>query len=572
MATEQVTGGPDDGALHPYVELVFRHDPILASVQGDDRGHARLGDVEPDAMAELAAARAGLLAAAEKEPEAPVGTVRWLEQAVLLTELRTAVRRDAVERPWERAPYWYAERLGDALSVLMQPGDQRPETGEALLSRLRQVPHYCGQARRSLTEETPPLWAEMGCASAKGLQPLLGTAVPGFARALPPALNAAIVEASVAASAAVEELGQFFGELGERARGQWQCGTEHLDFLLRTYHHLDLDAEALAEHGRELVRDERAALEAMARSRDGSSSWQEQVDRIKDWHPEPADFLTSYETQMNLARQHTAEHGLLSMPAGEVCRMDWVPEYQRDGLPLGVMSPSPPYAPGLQSGFLITPADELADEDRRRQHMRDNCYVFATSIAGHETYPGHHLQYVHHKLGTARSSILRYFSTPQLVEGWGLYVEDLLEESGFLADDRARLFKRRNGLWRALRVVVDVGLHSGALTLRSATELMEREAGMDPHMAAGEVRRYTRHDNPTYPSSYILGRDLIHDARASARRQRGAAFTLAAFHDGLLAHGSPPLPLLARMAEASPPGRPERTADAGRIADHPLTR
>ena len=216
----------------------------------------------------------------------------------------------------------------------------------------------------------------------------------------------------------------------------------------------------------------------------------------------------------------------MTLPDGELCRMDWVPEYQREGLPLGVMSPSPPYAPGLESGFLITPADDQAAEEQRRQHMRDNCYVFATSIAGHETYPGHHVQYVHHKLGTRRGSILRYFATPQLVEGWGLYVEDLLEETGFMADDRVRLFKRRNGLWRALRVVVDVGLHTGSLTLDAATELMQQEAGMDRHMAAGEVRRYARHDNPTYPSSYIVGRDLIH-GRAPGRRAPAGRAVLA---------------------------------------------
>jgi uncharacterized protein (DUF885 family) len=227
-----------------------------------------------------------------------------------------------------------------------------------------------------------------------------------------------------------------------------------------------------------------------------------------------------------------------------------VPEYQREGLPLGVMSPSPPYAPGLRSGFLITPTAPDADPERRRQHMRDNCYVFATSIAGHETYPGHHLQYVHHKLGTARNSIGRYFTTPQFVEGWGLYVEDLLEETGFMTDDRVRLFKRRNGLWRALRVVVDVGLHTGELSVEAATELMRREAGMDEHMAAGEVRRYTRHDNPTYPSSYILGRDLLQRVRARRESADGAGFTHRAFHDWLLSFGSPPVGLLSRLAPA----------------------
>lgn len=67
---------------------------------------------------------------------------------------------------------------------------------------------------------------------------------------------------------------------------------------------------------------------------------------------------------------------------------------------------------------MFTPTDLHAAPQRRRQHMRDTCCIFATSTAGHETYPGHHLRYVHHKLGTARDSIGRYFMTPQFVEGW----------------------------------------------------------------------------------------------------------------------------------------------------------
>jgi uncharacterized protein (DUF885 family) len=134
------------------------------------------------------------------------------------------------------------------------------------------------------------------------------------------------------------------------------------------------------------------------------------------------------------------------------------------------------------------------------------------------------------------------------VEGWGLYTEDLLEETGGMPDDRVRLFKRRNALWRALRIMIDTGLHAGTLTVDQAVDMLVDRAGMDRHMAAGEVRRYTRHDNPTYPSSYALGRDAFHRVRAAAQARAG--FTLRAFHDRLLSFGSPPVALVGRVLEA----------------------
>jgi uncharacterized protein (DUF885 family) len=528
----------DETPLHPYVDWLFAADPILASTEGEARGDADLGAVDPDARAQQDRERASWLAAAEAtEPAAP-GTVAELERQVLLTELRTAVRREESERPAERVPYWYPERLGEALSTVMA---DRPDPA-ALTARLRAVPEFLAQAERNLTTDAPRLWAEMGAAGARGLERFVTSAVPAYARTLPDYAAADVERAVGLAAPAVGSFATFAEGLVNRAVGEWRCGTEQFEFLLRTYHHLDVDAAGLGEYGRDLVERERAELERLAAQRDPGKSWQQQIDEIKDAHPQPADFLATYGEAMDRSLAHTREHGLIDIPDGAVCEMDWVPEYRRDGLPLGVMAPSPPYAPGLHSLFLITPADASADETRRRQHMRDNCYVFATTIAGHETYPGHHLQYVHHKLGTPRDSIRRYFRTPQFVEGWGLYVEDLLVETGFLADDRARLVKQRNALWRALRVVVDVGLHTGTLSVAEATELMQREAGMEPHMAAGEVRRYTRHDNPTYPSSYALGRDLIHRLRAA---RPGPA---RAFHDWLLSFGSPPLPLLARLA------------------------
>jgi uncharacterized protein (DUF885 family) len=426
-------------------------------------------------------------------------------------------------------------------------GDGDTDTAEALLTRLRAIPGYCAQAQRNLSSDTPQLWAEFGVSSARGLERFLGRAVPAYARTLPDTLGDQIATAAAEAARAAAEFAVGVEALAGRATGSWACGREHFDFLLRSYHHLDLDTDGLAEFGRDLVERERAALERLAAEIDPDASWQVQIDRIKDWHPKPPDFLHTYDDAMRRAREHTREHDLVALPDGELCELDWVPEFRRDGLPLGEMSPSPPFAPGLRSGFLITPGDDNADPERRREHMRDNCFVFATSIAGHETYPGHHVQYVHHKLGTPRTSIRRYFSTPQFVEGWGLYVEDLLEQTGFMADDRVRLFKQRNALWRALRVVVDVGLHTGTMSVPAATELMQREAGMDPHMAAGEVRRYARHDNPTYPSSYALGRDLIHRLRHEHERVRGTDFTLRSFHDWLLSFGSPPVPLLARL-------------------------
>jgi uncharacterized protein (DUF885 family) len=125
-----------------------------------------------------------------------------------------------------------------------------------------------------------------------------------------------------------------------------------------------------------------------------------------------------------------------------------------------------------------------------------------------------------------------------------------MEESGFMTEPGVRLFKLRNALWRSARVVVDSGLHTRSMPFEEAVNLMVNEVHLDRRMAEGEVRRYTTHDNPTYPSAYLLGKTAIHDLRRRWQAQEGNAYTLKAFHDKLLSYGSPPVKLIAtRMLE-----------------------
>jgi uncharacterized protein (DUF885 family) len=248
---------------------------------------------------------------------------------------------------------------------------------------------------------------------------------------------------------------------------------------------------------------------------------------------------------MMLAREHCVEEDLITLPEGEVCRMVWLPTYLRASLPIAVMGSSPPFESGLESKWLITPLDPDASPERQKQHMRDNCYAFARSIALHEIYPGHHLQKVHHKLATQSSPMRRYFSSPVFTEGWGLYTEDLFEETGFIHEPPVMLFKLRNALWRSVRVVIDTGLHTRDMSFEEAVGLLRDEVGLDTHMAEGEVRRYTTHNNPTYPSSYLVGKTLIQDLREEWRQRQGQAYSLKAFHDRLLSYGSPPVKLIA---------------------------
>ena len=179
------------------------------------------------------------------------------------------------------------------------------------------------------------------------------------------------------------------------------------------------------------------------------------------------------------------------------------------------------------------------DEKTRRERLEGHPRAGIAVIACHEGYPGHHLQLT---VAADNPSLARKSLRSNLmVEGWGLYVEELMTEIGYLDAPATRLLRLKDLLWRAARVIVDVGLSTGKMSFEDAVIFMVERAKLERPNALAEVRRYTL--TPLQPSSYALGRAAILALRDKARV---AGWGMRVFHDRLLAAGSLPPRLLER--------------------------
>lgn len=528
--------------MHEIAAAIVRADPVAARESGvpDPRTGGPTLDLPSTDGERHADVLKDLYSKAGKSQGLP-GTLHWVEEKCVKAELVMRSFDLEVSRPWARAPYWYVEALGGALGAVDPAQLGGADRASAYLDLLRAAPRFVREGRAQLLgAEVPALWAKMAVPAAEGLARTVAKGLPGSAASLP---GTAATEERDLRRALAQEMEEFVTHcrmLGTEGTGTWSVGKTSFDRLLHGYHYLDMEAEDVWEHGWEAANRDEALLVTTARQLDPDRTWVEQIEDLKNVRTPAAEFLSAYRSETEHALQVTLDHDLLTVPSGQECVVAPLPDYRRAGLPLGEMRTVAPYAGDLKSYFLITPADLTASEDRLLQHERDNCPTFVRSIVGHETYPGHHLQSVHHLLHTNEGSFLRFFRTPLFVEGWGLYVEDVLREQVFGIGGQA-LYALRNRLWRSLRLVIDTGLHTGKLTYPEAVELLMSRTGMDRHMASGEVSRYTRHDNPTYPSTYVLGRDLFH---ALAERLRAGGLPLGRVHDAMLRYGSPPLPLL----------------------------
>jgi uncharacterized protein (DUF885 family) len=165
------------------------------------------------------------------------------------------------------------------------------------------------------------------------------------------------------------------------------------------------------------------------------------------------------------------------------------------------------------------------------------------AIAYHEGVPGHHLQFSIAQELTGLPPFRKYnLDLNAYTEGWAFYSERLGKEVGFYQDPYSDYGRLQNEMWRAVRWVVDTGVHSGHWTRQQMIDFFHEHTVMDDENVNTEVDRYIAW--PAQALSYKMGQMKILELRARAQKELGAKFDLRAFHDAVLDQGPLPLDML----------------------------
>jgi len=165
------------------------------------------------------------------------------------------------------------------------------------------------------------------------------------------------------------------------------------------------------------------------------------------------------------------------------------------------------------------------------------------AIAYHEGVPGHHLQFSIAQELTDLPPFRKYdLDVNAFTEGWAFYSERLGKEVGFYQDPYSEYGRLQNEMWRAVRWVVDTGVHSQHWTRQQMVAYFHEHTAMDDENINTEVDRYIAW--PAQALSYKMGQMKILELRERAQRELGPKFDLRAFHDAVLDSGPLPLDVL----------------------------
>jgi len=164
------------------------------------------------------------------------------------------------------------------------------------------------------------------------------------------------------------------------------------------------------------------------------------------------------------------------------------------------------------------------------------------ATAYHEGIPGHHMQQSVAQLLTGLPKFRQHTANSGYIEGWALYAEQLGKEVGFYQDPASDFGRLSSELFRAVRLVVDTGIHSEGWTREQVVEFFRKTGSIDEPTIQSETDRYISW--PAQALSYKLGQLKFRELRERAQRELGSKFDIRAFHDEMLNGGVLPLDLL----------------------------
>lgn len=518
-----------DDLCRSWLDLAWHFDPAAGSAAGVAAADLRLGRFDRETVREHVVAGRAIAGALEELPIEDVSDE--IDRTALLGEIRATLARLEDDQPHVRSPVYWLDHLARALATVQRDPD--PEAGaRATLARLLDMPDFLSAMRETIRKPSVVL-TDAAVDMVPGLIALVHLLVEQYQPLLegePGELPAAATEAESALTrlrlALVHELGP------DEEPHAVAIDEDRYAWILHHRYMLRLSPGEVWRWGRALADEVEQELEILAAEIDPGRDWREVFETVRDEGLVTGDLRVAAVTALARGRDQVRETGLFAERPGEITVHEAPPV-------LGMLVPFVSYEPpaGDLTGHVLlaaptAPADHEAAAWGRGELDRHRLAV----LAAHDGWPGRHTQAL--AALAAASEARRQVSTPIAVAGWGCYAEELMLESGGFAAPEDRLAQRVLLFLRALRLVVDVGIHTRQLTPAAALDLLTERVPLDRHAALAEVRRACA--EPGAAAAYVLGRRNLLELRQGWRDQAGPAASLRDFHEAVLAFGRVP--------------------------------
>ena len=268
------------------------------------------------------------------------------------------------------------------------------------------------------------------------------------------------------------------------------------------------------------------------------------VDKLSSNHVARQDFFPEIRRQIPLLQDWVTSHDLLTLDPNKPLVVRETPPYQRGVAGASIEAPGP-YRPQDRTYYNVTPLDDETPE-QAESSLREYNHWILQILNMHEAIPGHYAQLVY--ANKSPSIVKSIFGNGAMVEGWAVYSERMMLESGYGNNEPEMwLMYSKWNLRSVTNTILDYSVHVLGMTQEQAIDLLTRQAFQTPREAAEKWRRVQL--TSVQLTSYFSGYSEIMDLREQRRAALGSKFSLKQFHQQFLSYGSAPVRVIRELMQ-----------------------
>lgn len=468
------------------------------------------------------------------------------DRELLLNSIRGELLTLQQIRPWENNPDYYSGGITySTFTMIERQFDSMDNRLRSLIAREKLMPNVLQEAQHNL-KNPPKIYTQIALEQLPGIIKFFQSDVPAaFSEVHNPELskqfsasNSAVIDALFAYQTWLKQ------NLLPKAHGDFRIGKENFVKKLQYDEMVSIPLDRLIALDKANMQANQKEFARIAQEVFPKMSLENVLQTIKQDHPAPDQLLNTFRATFDHLIEFIKTKQIITIPSDIRPIMEETPPFMRAITFASMDTPGPFESKAKEAYFNVTLPDSNWPQEKIKDFMSEFNYPNISSIAVHEAYPGHYVQFL--LIHDVHDRIRKILSAATNFEGWAHYCEQMMLDEGFRGkDDRQtnmlRLGQLLNALLRNARFIVGIEMHTGQMTFEQAVAFFVKEGYLSQGAAIVETKRGTM--DPTY-LYYTLGKLQILKLRADLQKKEGKSFNLKQFHDAFMRQGSPPIKIV----------------------------
>ncbi len=474
------------------------------------------------------------------------------DRDLLLNSIRSTLLTLKTIRPWEKNPDTYSSGITNSAFTIMERKFAPPaDRLRSLIAREKQMPAALQQARANI-KHPPHIFTEVALQQLPGAMDFFRNDVPAaFADVDDKTLKAEFAKSNATVLKALADYQAWLKtKVLPQSDGDFKLGADTYRKKLAYDEMVDVPLDRLVEIDTENMHKNQAEFARVAKELEPDKSPKDVLAEMGANHPDPAKLLDTFRGTLDGLVAFIKGKHIVTIPSDVRPILEETPPFMRATTFASMDTPGPYETVAKEAYFNVTLPETGWDKKHIDEFMAQFSYPVISSVATHEAYPGHYVQFLW--MQKVHDRVRKLLGSSSNAEGWAHYCEQMMLDEGLAQslypnDARQqkwlRLGQLQDALLRNARFVVGIKLHTGGFTFDQGVDFFVNEGYQSRAVGTVETTRGTA--DPTY-LYYTLGKLQILKLRADVEAKEGKEFNLEEFHDAFIQQGFAPIKIVRR--------------------------